>query len=333
MDAARDLFDQFVDQGLSLLNRWVAEGVREDLHLDFKRKAHPREVRLSDEDRKNYSKALSGFANSDSGIIIWGIGAPGSGNSERTKHPIHYVRGFAEYLDSYISRLVSPSVEGAENLVIFEDERRDLGYVVSYIPKSSRAPHRAESEGLKHYYMRYGESFKIAEHFELEFIFGKRNIPEIGVFWGVEVEHVEADTSNGNHYDCLLRIGVTNQGKAIAKYVCLRMRYDSISFYQVDQDLKSDLIHYSRPHKASRENFYSITARALQGMVIYPGDYTNFFSFRFSCTDKDLMNQNMPIFESYYDLFGEDYQGKTKEAFVVQGKKITEKLRKRIDQI
>ena len=166
MDAARDLFDQFVDQGLSLLERWVREGTREDLHLDFKRKAHPREARLSDEDRKNYSKALSGFANSDSGIIVWGVGAPGSGTSDRSKHPISPVRGFAEYLDSFISRLVSPSVAGAENHVIFEDEESDIGYVISYVPKSSRAPHRAEAEGLKHYYMRYGESFKIAEHFD-----------------------------------------------------------------------------------------------------------------------------------------------------------------------
>lgn len=330
MDAARDLFEQFMDQGLALIDRWVLDGTREDLHLDFKRKAHPKEARLSDDDRRNYSKALSGFANSDSGIIVWGVGAPGSGSSERSKHPISPVKGFAEYLDSFISRLVSPSIVGAENLVIFEDESEDAGYVISYIPKSARAPHRAESEGLKHYYMRYGESFKIAEHFELEFIFGKRNIPDVSVFWGVEIEHTQS-AKKTTEYDCLLRIGVKNQGKAIAKYGCMRMRYDSISFYQVDHDLKSDLIHYSRPHRASRENFYVITARALQGMVIYPGDYTNFFSFRFRCSKKDILNQNLPQFESYYDLFAEDFQGRSKEAFVVQGKKVAEKLRRKIE--
>ena len=175
MDAARDLFEQFQDQGLALIDRWVAEGIREDLHMDFKRKSSPRGPRLSDEDRRNYSKALSGFANSDSGIIVWGIGAPGSGGNERSKHPISSVKGFAEYLDSFISRLVSPSIVGAENLAVLEDGEDDVGYVISYVPKSSRAPHRAESEGLKHYYKRYGESFKIAEHFELEFIFGKRH--------------------------------------------------------------------------------------------------------------------------------------------------------------
>lgn len=332
MDVARDLFDQFVDQGLALIDRWVADGTREDLHLDFKRKAHPFEVRLSDEDRRNYSKALSGFANSDSGIIVWGIGAPGSGTNERTKHPISQVRGFAEYLDSFLSRLVSPAISGAENYVVFEDEAQDLGYVISYVPKSSNAPHRAEAEGLKQYYMRYGESFKIAEHFELEYIFGKRNIPDIGVFWGVEVVHQDLDDKGQRNYQCLLRLGVTNQGKAIAKYACLRMRYDTTSDYQMDQNLKSDLIHYSRPSRASKENFYVITARALQGMVIYPGDYTNFFSFRFSCSQGDLQANQLAGFESYYDLFAEDFQGRTKEAFVIHRKKITEKIRRKIDQ-
>lgn len=330
MDSARHLYEQFLSQGLHLINSWIDEGAREDLHIDFKRKAKPYETKLSDEDRKNYSKALSGFANSDSGLIIWGVGAPGSGTSERTKHPIKRVRAFAETLDSYISRLVSPSVLEAENLVIFENEEKDLGYVISYIPKSSRAPHRAEAEGLKHYYMRYGESFKIAEHYELEFIFGRRHAPDLGVFWGVEVEHTEAINSRNQSYECLLRIGVTNQGRAIAKYACLRMRYDAISFYQMDQDLKSELIHYSRPMRASKENFNVITARALQGMVIYPGDYTNFFSFRFTCNDHDLRTGFLPKFEMYYDLFGEDYHGMTKEAFVVHGKKITEKLRRKI---
>ena len=50
--------------------------------------------KLMDDDRKNYSKALSGFANSDGGVIVWGIGAPGSGPNERTKHPIHNVNSF-----------------------------------------------------------------------------------------------------------------------------------------------------------------------------------------------------------------------------------------------
>jgi hypothetical protein len=326
------LLEELRVRGLNLLNEWVRIGWREDVHLDFKRKTHPRDVRLSDEDRKNYSKALSGFANSDGGVIIWGIGAPGSGNSIRTKHPIGNVRAFAEILDSSISRLVNPSIIGAQNLVIYEDEHEDLGYVVSYVPKSSSAPHRAESEGLKQYYMRFGESFKVAEHFELEFMFGKRHTPDLRVFWGVEIDPPADDQQDGP-LACRLKVGVTNQGKAIAKYVCLRVRYDLYSLYKLDTRAKSDLIHYAKPDRASKENFYSITARALLGLVIYPDDYTNFYTFRFELAEADIRDGSLPAFEIYYDLFAENHLGKIREDLVVPGKKISEKLRKRLDQL
>ena len=191
MDAAKQLFETIKKRGITIINDWVNDGCREDLHLDFKRKSRASRPKLMDDDRKNYSKALSGFANSDGGVIVWGIGAPGSGPNERTKHPIHNVNSFAEHLDSYISRLVSPSVRGAVNHVIFEEGSDTEGYVVSYIPKSLNPPHRAESEGLKQYYVRYGESFKITEHYELEFMFGKRYVPVLNVFWGVSLEGME----------------------------------------------------------------------------------------------------------------------------------------------
>ncbi len=328
MDAGRYLFDQLKSQGIELLNRWLEDGTREDLHLDFKRKSHPSEVRLNDDDRKNYSKALSGFANSDSGIIIWGIGAPSSGTGERTKHPIHNVIGFAEYLDSFISRLVAPAVAEAENHIIYEEGSTTMGYVVSYIPKSLSSPHRAEADGLKHYYMRYGESFKIAEHYELEFMFGKRSVPDLVVFWGVEITSPPNSEKGNGRTHCHLKLGVTNQGKAIAKYVCLRVRYHSKSYYELETKFKSDLIHFSRPHRAAKENFYMITARALQGMVIYPGDYTNFFVFHFTFSEEELSNSRLPRFEIYYDLFAEDFQGMVGEPVLIQGKKVAEKIRR-----
>ncbi|MFW7381427.1 MAG: helix-turn-helix domain-containing protein [Oligoflexus sp.] len=332
-DASWYLYEELKLKGMPLLNQWVRDGLREDLHLDFKRKSRPREIKLNDDDRKNYSKALSGFANSDSGLIIWGIGASSSGNSLRTKHPIRQVRAFAEMLDSSISRLVNPAVSGAENFVIFEDQDRDLGYVVSYIPKSASAPHRAEAEGLKQYYMRYGESFKIAEHFELEFMFGKRQIPDLRVFWGIEVDQCEWLDTQENRYDCRLKVGVTNQGKAIAKYTCLRLRYNSQSDYELDTSVMGDLIHYSHPERASKENFYSVTARALLGLVVYPDDYTHFFTFKFQAKTTDIQHNRLPAFEVYYDIFAENLMGKIREELVLPGKKIAEKIRKRIEQI
>lgn len=330
MDVAFGLFQKLQERGLDLIEELIEDGCREDLHLEFKRKAFPSTPSLSDDDRRNFSKALSGFANSDSGIVIWGVGAPGVGIDERTKHPIRHVRAFAEFLDSFISRLVSPPVSGARNLVIFEDETKDVGYVVTYVPKSERAPHRAEAEGLKHYYMRYGESFKIAEHYEMEYMFGRRLSPDLTVFWDAEPVTIPKNIDGNREIDCVVKIGVTNRGKAVANYVCLKLRFNQKGAYKHETKYRSDLIHYSKPSKASRPNFSTVAARALPGLVIYPDDYTHFFAFSFSPTITEIKGGSLPQLELFYDLFAENFRAVSGEKFIIAGKKIAEKVKKKL---
>lgn len=332
MDVAESILKTLLTRGVTLIDEWVDEGCREDLHLDFKRKSNPYVPSLNEDDRRNYSRALSGFANSDSGLIIWGVGAPGVGTAERSKHPIRSVKAFAEFLDSYISRLVSPPIMSASNHVIFEDEEKDIGYVASYIPKSDRAPHRAEAEGSKHYYKRYGESFKIAEHYELEYMFGRRLAPDLQVFWDSELTSPIKSLDNSNRIvKCIVKIGVTNRGKAIANLACLKLRYNKLSRYKHDHKYRSELIHYAKPLKASRTNFLTITARAQPGLVIYPEDYVHFFSFALDTTTSEIKGGFLPQLELFFELFAENFRGITGEKFNIAGKKIAEKIRKKME--
>lgn len=328
MDIASYLLEQVRSRGVRQIEEWVKEGLREDLHLDFKRKSSPSHARLDGDDKKNFSKALSGFANSDSGLIVWGVGAPGSGEGVRTRHPLRYANRFAEVLDSHISRAVSPAVTGVENHVVLLEGHKESGYVITYVPKSDSAPHRAEYEGLKHYYKRYGESFKICEHYELEFMFGKRHVPDLLVFWSIDIP--SSLRLNPKAEDPVkLRVGINNQGRAIAKYVCLRIRYPDDSFYQLAYEDQSDLIHYSKPMSASKPHTSLITARALQGLVVYPHDYTFIYSFGFAADPRQWENLKLPPFKMSFDLFAEDFHAVVNQKYQISGKKIAEKLRKK----
>src|SRR5258708_34057795 len=51
----------------------IRDGVREGLRIEYKQKANPRCPELDDPDRKNFSRTLSSFANSEGGILLWGI--------------------------------------------------------------------------------------------------------------------------------------------------------------------------------------------------------------------------------------------------------------------
>ncbi len=329
MDTAERLFQSIRLQGLDIIREWIAEGYREDLHLDFKRKSSPQLIGLSEDDRRNFSKALSGFANSDGGVIVWGIDAPGSGSGIREMVAIHEPNKFAELLDSMISRLVNPQVDGVENHVILAEAGR--GFVVTLIPRSILAPHRAEASGLKHYYKRYGDSFKPVEHYELEYMFGKRLHPRPHLFWDVEVLRTHRKTRNAR---CQLRIGITNLGRAIARFVCLRIRYDATSSYRISNKYQPDLIHYSQVQKASRSHFLKITARAQPGLVIYPNDSIYFFLFEFSLPmASQSSHKKMPSFHLYYDLFAEDFENLFQQHLSIPGRKILDKTKKKLQDL
>src|SRR5262245_20334634 len=73
MGAAEDLFAEILSGKHKRIKQFVEEGQAEGLHLDFKQKADRSHGKPGPEDKRTYSEALSGFANSDGGVIVWGV--------------------------------------------------------------------------------------------------------------------------------------------------------------------------------------------------------------------------------------------------------------------
>ncbi|MHB0980666.1 MAG: AlbA family DNA-binding domain-containing protein [Thermoleophilia bacterium] len=74
MSGARTLFDQLLEGGLELIQRTVSEAWHESPVLDFKT-LDKDSAPLTKNGRRTLAEALSGFANSDGGVIVWGIDA------------------------------------------------------------------------------------------------------------------------------------------------------------------------------------------------------------------------------------------------------------------
>lgn len=60
---------EFID--LTTIESFLADQQEENIHLDFK----TADAQLVRDDRQNLARALSGFADSEGGLIIWGIEA------------------------------------------------------------------------------------------------------------------------------------------------------------------------------------------------------------------------------------------------------------------
>ena len=77
MGRAEEIFERLKSDGVSAIDEFILNRQSEELFLDCKRSAdHGRGPRtLHATDRDNLAKAISGFGNSEGGVIIWGVDA------------------------------------------------------------------------------------------------------------------------------------------------------------------------------------------------------------------------------------------------------------------
>lgn len=74
MGRAEDLFERIQRDGVAAIETLIAERASEELFLEFKQSADDGQGnRFHDRDRGNLRKAISGFANSEGGVLIWGV--------------------------------------------------------------------------------------------------------------------------------------------------------------------------------------------------------------------------------------------------------------------
>ncbi|WP_082282716.1 helix-turn-helix domain-containing protein [Myxococcus hansupus] len=181
----------------------------EDLYVDFKIKQDCASPLLDKDFQHVLSKAISGFANADGGVIVLGVDAPQ--NKAPTLELISPVNDFEQEVNTYIPRSTSFPVSGVETKrLLFQGQTG--GVVLVYVPKSDLAPHRSMKD--HRYYQRIGDSFMPMEHYQVADMFGRRHQPRL-------TPYVEARSDVNSRGRVRLLVGIKNVGVAIAKYIYL----------------------------------------------------------------------------------------------------------------
>jgi hypothetical protein len=119
---ANDLYNLICTEGEAAIDEFIATRKAEELFLDFKRSSdNGAGVRLSQNDRDNLAKAISGFGNSAGGIVVWGVDcsqAPDGADVARMKVPIVDPHRFASWLNAAVSGCTIPPHNGVLNTPI-----------------------------------------------------------------------------------------------------------------------------------------------------------------------------------------------------------------------
>jgi hypothetical protein len=202
---------------LAEIKRFIRDQQEEHVSLEFKTVNHPTVTDLNrEDDKKNFSKILSGFANSQGGIVIWGIKAKEIATGQDVafeEKPISQLTKFLNTLNRLEGQSVIPKIEGVINSKI--EISKDIGFVKTFVPASQIAPHMAHFAG-KHYYKRSGDSFYQCEHFDIMDMFSRKRSPDLELSIRVAKKH-----DDGRFHQYFIIISITNKGKAIGRYLSL----------------------------------------------------------------------------------------------------------------
>ncbi|MFA6060061.1 MAG: ATP-binding protein [Taibaiella sp.] len=181
----------------------------ENIHLDFKASGA---LSKSDMIKKDISKDVSAFANSDGGIIIYGI----TEKDEHVAAAVDHINGnefTKEWLENIIIANIQRTIQGLKIFPVrFENNISKTVYVVR-IPPSLDAPHINRD---KKYYRRYDFQSVPMEEYEIRNLYNRRNA---GI---VEYSNIEIELQNGKtflddkYFDFELCLYVRNAGSALA---------------------------------------------------------------------------------------------------------------------
>ncbi len=207
----KEFFDSI---NLETIEEFVEVRRHEDLHLDFKMALNG----MDSSAKKNFAKALSGFANSDGGIIVWGVSARKIDEIDAADRlvPIHQLAKFVSELNSYTGQFVSPLVGAVEHRAIPDPSQEDNGYVITLVPASDAGPHMAKC-GEDRYFKRSGDSFYRLEHYEVADLFGQRPHASLEIY------------CRPTYHDrrISVEVGLKNSGRGLAHFPYLELDVNS----------------------------------------------------------------------------------------------------------
>ncbi len=269
-----DLQLRFESLDLAALQDFISARQEENLHLDFKTITDCAFAQA--EDRKNLALALSGFANSDGGIIVWAVdaraGADGIDCVQSLK-PVTDVNALMSRLNQLTSDAVSPVVDGVMHRIV-ERLSDGSGFVATLVPGSDSGPHMAKSRQDR-YYKRSGDSFLKMEHFDVADMFGRRARPDLRLRLDILADGSHR-SNNIDYHDFRIVIGLENlgRGSAFAPYLGASVSAPyTVSRYGVDGNGG-----FGMPRLVSRDSVCRFGSSS--SLVVHPGTRLDVFAVR-----------------------------------------------------
>ncbi|MBS1955205.1 MAG: ATP-binding protein [Cyanobacteria bacterium SZAS-4] len=215
---AKEIFERYRSGGADFVQKIAKSGVSETLHLDFKE--WKKDIK---DDLSYFGKALSGFANAEGGLLVWGVECRRIGTDEpdvtQQATPISGLSAFANILEARTDEFIQPGISGVVHVKLELDPLSDTGFLLTYIPRAEGPPQMCIAKNHRGFYCRMGSRTKPMEHYQIADRFRERPQPRLEVFLVGGREEIATNKTGTQQVD----VCVSNTGAGVAKDVAVAL--------------------------------------------------------------------------------------------------------------
>ena len=185
------------------LNKFIKNKIEENTNLEYK---DP----LSLDNKKEIAKDISAMANSNGGIIIYGL------CEDNKDHKPTRIVGMEnhqqkERIEQILQANVTPKIELEIKTISIKDQSKFV--LIVNVPKSDIAPHQDHSDKDRRiYWRRNGFTTREMEHYEIDDLFFKRKKPILEI-------QLKKKKSENTAFDIIL----VNNGKVIGEKIMIQI--------------------------------------------------------------------------------------------------------------
>lgn len=178
MDGGKALYDALLKYGD--IEELIAGAEAEGQHLECKA---PAEAKLSKEQRAQLAEAISGFANTAGGVIVYGVSTTRHAHTEldvlTQVEPIGQVSRLEQQIRRFASTLTTPSIFGLETRILRKKTSDTRGVLIVRVPTTTGGPVQSLADHRFHF--RAGDEFKVAPYELIKRLFASTQAPDLHV--------------------------------------------------------------------------------------------------------------------------------------------------------
>lgn len=263
------------EYNIETLNSFIENEIEESIHIEFK---SGEALSKTDSKKKEVSKDVSAIANSDGGIIIYGIS-----EKNHKADSFAFVDGTVytkEWLEQIISTTIKRNIEGLKIFPVRNNGNLKESVYVVQIPSSIDAPHLCRDN---RFYKRYNFESVPMEEYEIRQLYGRKVKSELQLSgYSISVKEIGEDETT---FTC--ETGVYNVGEKYETDYKVNIYFDNFNKF-ININWRPDGVgrnyDYTRLLKGKT---IKITNNALP--TIYPEETINAIRFNFEVRNENIL--------------------------------------------